>query len=134
MKSVKGQIVLKFLDHWPHLPSLSLAKLIYKNNKSAFIDVENVRTVIRYYRGQAGDARRADLQNKEHVTTSKAQHAKALGMLPIHLDFQKVMKQNGNHSFFQNQPQESCCCLTSMCHTIILKQSARQLNMASNRM
>jgi predicted phosphodiesterase len=80
MKSVKGQIVLKFLDHWPHLPSLSLAKLIYKNNKSAFIDVENVRNVIRYYRGQAGDARRADLQNKEHVTTSKAQHAKALGI------------------------------------------------------
>jgi hypothetical protein len=72
MKSVKGQIVLKFLDHWPHLPSLSLAKLIYKNNKSAFIDVENVRTVIRYYRGQAGDARRADLQNKEHVTTSES--------------------------------------------------------------
>tara|TARA_R110000796_G_scaffold161826_2_gene278561 strand:+ start:69 stop:1094 length:1026 start_codon:yes stop_codon:yes gene_type:complete len=80
MKSVKGQIVLKFLDHWPHLPSLSLAKLIYKNNKSAFIDVENVRSLVRYYRGQNGDAHRHTVKGTEHGTTSKAQHAKALGI------------------------------------------------------
>ena len=80
MKSVKGQIVLKFLDHWSHLPSLSLAKLIYKNNKSAFIDVENVRSLVRYYRGQKGDADRQKVKDKEHVTTEKAQQAKALGV------------------------------------------------------
>ena len=78
--SIKGEIIQKYLEHWPHLPSLSLAKLIYKQNKSAFIDVENVRTIIRYYRGQQGDLHRENLQNKEHMTEEKAQHAKALGV------------------------------------------------------
>ena len=80
MRSIKGEIVNKYMEHWSHLPSLSLAKLIYKNNKSAFIDVENVRSIIRYYRGQHGAAQRERVKGTEHVTTEKAQQAKALGI------------------------------------------------------
>ena len=80
MRSIKGEIVNKYMEHWSHLPSLSLAKLIYKKNKSAFIDIENVRSIIRYYRGQHGAAQREIVKGTEHVTTEKAQQAKALGV------------------------------------------------------
>ena len=80
MKSIKGEIVNKYMEHWSHLPSLSLAKLIYKNNKSVFLDIESVRSIIRYYRGQHGAAQRERVKGTEHVTTEKAQQAKALGV------------------------------------------------------
>lgn len=53
-KTLKCQIVTEYLEKYPELPTLTLAKVIYEHNKEVFNDVENVRTVIRNYRGALG--------------------------------------------------------------------------------
>lgn len=75
---MKGEIVKEYLEHpeWGKLPSLTLARLIYKDNVEVFKDVEDVRGQVRYYRGQRGAYRK-------HVAThptEPAEHAKALGI------------------------------------------------------
>lgn len=79
--TVKGQIVLEYLNDevTKELPSHSLAQLIYKKNKKVFKDVENVRSLIRYYRGQRGNVDRKKREGSD-LLTEKAQHAKALGI------------------------------------------------------
>lgn len=76
-KTIKGEIVQEYLNHdeWGKLPSLTLARLIYKHNKEVFNNVETVRTLIRAYRGKLGSA-------KVVVThpTENAEHAKKLGI------------------------------------------------------
>ena len=49
-----GKIVLEYLKRFPKLPSLTLAKKIYKENKTSFSNVDAVRTSIRKYRGKQG--------------------------------------------------------------------------------
>lgn len=77
-KTIKGEIVQEYLNHeeWGKLPSLTLARLIYKDNVEVFKDVESVRTVIRGYRGQAGSKKTVIPTHK----TEKAEHAKKLGI------------------------------------------------------
>ena len=67
---MKGEIVKEYLEHpeWGKLPSLTLARLIYKDNKEVFKDVEDVRSKVRYYRGQFGDAPRNRESIKEYKT------------------------------------------------------------------
>lgn len=57
-KSSKGQIVIKYLDKNNNIPSLTLAKIIFQENGLEFKDVEDVRSIIRYYRNQRGDSDR----------------------------------------------------------------------------
>jgi len=80
-RTVKGQIVLEYLNDGltKELPSKSLAELIYKKNVKVFKDVENVRSIIRYYRGQRGSQDRKHREGSD-LLTEKAQHAKALGI------------------------------------------------------
>lgn len=57
-KSAKGEIVDKFLTANPEMPSLTAAKILCRDNPMDFKDVENARTMIRQYRGKAGEAAR----------------------------------------------------------------------------
>ena len=77
-KTIKGEIVNDYLEHsdWRKLPTLTLARLIYKHNPEVYKGVESVRSIIRLARGQRGAA-------MKHLAThpvEKAQHAKALGV------------------------------------------------------
>jgi predicted phosphodiesterase len=49
-----GTIVKEYLTKYPTSPSMTLAKKIYADNKLQFRDVENVRCIIRRYRGKSG--------------------------------------------------------------------------------
>jgi len=53
-----GHIVKDYLQRFPKTPNLSLAKLIYKENKPVFNSVEHARDVVRYYRGASGSSNR----------------------------------------------------------------------------
>jgi len=64
--TIKGSIVLEYLSRFPDTPSLTLAKKIYKENKTSFNSLENVRGMIRQYRGQHGNAKRKNMANKTH--------------------------------------------------------------------
>jgi len=76
-KTIKGEIVQEYLNHeeWGKLPSLTLARLIYKDNQEVYKSVEDVRSKIRSYRGQYGKS--ATIVTHK---TEKAEHAKALGI------------------------------------------------------
>lgn len=52
--SVKADIIKKELTRFPKTPILTLSKKIYKANPKVFMDVESVRTLVRYYTGKQG--------------------------------------------------------------------------------
>jgi hypothetical protein len=69
--TMSGQIILDYLAKYPAwMPSNTLATLILKENKNHFTDKENVRYLIRYYRGKTG-ADKKSFHNKEFLETTK---------------------------------------------------------------
>ncbi|MFA6281239.1 MAG: hypothetical protein WCY05_01890 [Candidatus Omnitrophota bacterium] len=68
MKDTKSATIVKeFLTKYPELPSLTLAKIIYKKNKLRWSSVDGVRNMIKYYRGQDGDRNRGKLADNTFV-------------------------------------------------------------------
>jgi hypothetical protein len=69
--TMSGQIILDYLAKYPAwMPSNTLATLILKENKNHFSDKENVRYLIRYYRGKTGQNKQA-VNNKEYLENTK---------------------------------------------------------------
>jgi len=66
-KKLTGDKVLEYLDKFPNTPSLTLAKVIYKENKELYRDVEHVRSIVRHYRGANGHKSRESLLNRKHL-------------------------------------------------------------------
>lgn len=62
-----SNIIKSYLTKFPKLPSLTLARLIYKNNNKQFTDVEAVRSCLRYYRGKKGVQAINDLGTKDFL-------------------------------------------------------------------
>lgn len=52
--SIKADIIKNELTRFPKTPILTLSKKIYKENPKIFMDVESVRTLMRYYTGKQG--------------------------------------------------------------------------------
>lgn len=50
----KNELVHDYCNKWPDLPSLTLAKLIYKDHPLLFTSVEDVRSIVRFRRGSRG--------------------------------------------------------------------------------
>ncbi len=71
MTSVKAEIIKRNLDEFPNTPSLTLAKTIYGQDiYGVFKNIEQVRSIIRYYRGQSGKRLKNDLADKTHLKES----------------------------------------------------------------
>lgn len=68
-----GEIVKEYLSKWPDLNSLTLARLIYKDIPESFRDIDAVRNVIRYYRGNIGNKHRKSLSGDKFVRTDGEQ-------------------------------------------------------------
>ena len=62
-----SNIIKSYLIKFPNLPSLTLAKKIYKDNNKQFTDIEAVRSCLRYYRGKKGHQAKKDLGTKEFL-------------------------------------------------------------------
>lgn len=62
-----GKIILEYLDKWPKLPSMTLSRKVYNENKHMFSSVESVRASIRMYRGKCGYKNRHRVKNLEHT-------------------------------------------------------------------
>ena len=63
-KALKVEIVTDYLERFPGLFSLTLAKKIYNENFEVFKDVEEVRGTVRRYRGKHGKSHRVTLKDK----------------------------------------------------------------------
>lgn len=64
-KTIRSEIVKAYLKKFPVLPSMTLAKKIYKENQTSFKDVDSVRAIIRMHRGVMGTKNRAKIIDKE---------------------------------------------------------------------
>jgi predicted phosphodiesterase len=62
-----GQTVKEYLEKFPKVQNLTLAKKIYAENKELFNNVECVRTIIRSYRGKSGKDNLSRLKSKEFL-------------------------------------------------------------------
>lgn len=66
---LKGKIVEDYLKEWANLPNLTLAKKIYNENKEVFKDVDSVRGVIRYQKGNKGWQNRGEIKDNKYFET-----------------------------------------------------------------
>jgi hypothetical protein len=66
--SIKGEIVLEYLKRFPKLPSLTLSRKIYNENKETFTTLDAVRSIVRRFKGQSGEKARKDLTNRNFIT------------------------------------------------------------------
>lgn len=82
--NIRRQVVSEYLEKYPTLPNMTLAKVIYKENPLLFTTVDTVRSSIRYRRGQNGKRDRS----KIHLTEQpeRAKYANDMGIPnPFHL-------------------------------------------------
>lgn len=71
-QSAKGRIVQAMLDKHPELPSLTLAKMIFKDHAMDFKNAEDARSMIRAYRGARGEKnRKLNLGGRKHYREDK---------------------------------------------------------------
>lgn len=70
--SMSGQIVLDYLAKYPQwMPSSTLASLIMKEQSAHFDNHENVRYLIRYYRGKTGATKSTKGKNLQFIEDFK---------------------------------------------------------------
>ena len=62
--TIKGRIVFEFLKKHPEMPTMTLAKLVYKKNANIFPTVNSARQLIKYYTGQNGKAAKKRIADK----------------------------------------------------------------------
>ena len=67
--SLTGKVIFEWLEKWPDLPSMTLARMIYNadDNHKLFTNIDTVRTRIRYYRGKSGERNRGHLATKQFI-------------------------------------------------------------------
>lgn len=65
--NIKTKIVLEYLEKWRNLPSLTLAKKIYAENKEVYSNAELIRKSIQHFRGVNGDASRRKLATLDFI-------------------------------------------------------------------
>lgn len=60
---ILGEVVEEYLQRFPDLPSLTISRKIYNENPELATNINNVRNVVRYRRGQLGTAKRINATN-----------------------------------------------------------------------
>lgn len=61
-------IVDKAVAQFPDLPTLTLAKKLFKEHPKAFLHVESIRNMIKYRRGNSGESHRKNAKTKHSKT------------------------------------------------------------------
>jgi len=67
-KQLQGEIITKYLSDFPDTPSLTLAKMIFKDNQEVWKSPESVRSSIRRYKGQGGKYQLKQLADKSFLS------------------------------------------------------------------
>lgn len=67
INKIANEIVKDYLLKWGNLPSHTLARKIYNENKAVFTSAESVRSSIRYYRRANGEANRMVLRDLRFI-------------------------------------------------------------------
>ena len=68
-KNGNADIARQYRTKYPDMPTLKLARIMYKENNLAFQDVEAARGTLRYIEGKCGDRRKAQVKNEDFIKT-----------------------------------------------------------------
>lgn len=70
--TLTGKVVLEWLEKWPELPNLTLARMIYNkdDNHKLFTSIDHTRAIIRYYKGTIGKSNKDRLANRTFIKDS----------------------------------------------------------------
>jgi len=68
-KNGNADIARQYRTKYPDMPTLKLARIMYKENNLAFIDVETARGTLRYIEGKTGERRKAQVKNQDFIKT-----------------------------------------------------------------
>lgn len=77
--TLRGEIVKDYLSRFPNAATRTLALLIYKENSEVYKDSESVRTLLRMYRGAAGERALKKLTDKTFVK----EHGNTIGFAKL---------------------------------------------------
>ena len=91
--SISGKVALEYLKKFPNLPTRTLATKIYNENKELFKTYDNIREIIKYYRGKSGEKSRSKLGNKSFVDVKVKSHIMPESHTK-HVDVWKLPKAN----------------------------------------
>lgn len=83
--TVKGELVLEYLRKYPSFPSRKLASLIMSATPGVFKDLEDCRSVVRYYRGAKGLKDRSKLEPETYVPRVIVEQSDSVEWLPLEL-------------------------------------------------
>lgn len=72
--SIRGKIILDYLERFPITPTRSLSSKIYNENKETFNSSELVRSLMLYYRGKHGKKSKKELANKKFLNVKVKSH------------------------------------------------------------
>jgi len=70
MRKTSSKVIIEYLDRWPNVPNLTLAKKVYSENPKLFSNVEHARSLIRMYKGRHGAANRKTVKMRKHYDTN----------------------------------------------------------------
>ena len=68
-KNGNSDIARQYRTKYPDMPTLKLARIMYKENNLVFIDVETARGTLRYIEGKVGERRKRQLKNVDFIKT-----------------------------------------------------------------
>jgi predicted phosphodiesterase len=68
MRSLKQDVVKDYILKYPELPNKTLAHLIFSKEEGLFASAEDARSVIRYYKGAAGEKQAKHVISAGHIT------------------------------------------------------------------
>jgi len=98
----KGALLEEYLTKYSDKPTLTLAKLIYKEHPALFISIENCRSMLRYRRGNKGEHDRNNAKNKDLFRPN----GKAGFSIPVPKSIAKPPKDiklpNGNYAILSD--------------------------------
>ena len=65
--AIQGKVVKEYLEKYPTSPTMTIAKVLHKENPELFDSPEAARSNVRYHRGKMGKKMRDHLRDKSHV-------------------------------------------------------------------
>lgn len=65
--SVTGELIKSYLEEYPDMKNLTLARMIFKENKGLWTTVESVRSTIRNLKGAMGESNRDKLADRRFM-------------------------------------------------------------------
>ena len=104
-KRITGDIVRQYLDRFPNSGTRTLAKKILAENPVVFHDIEPIRKLIMYYRGQNGNKSRSTLSIQKYVRPARNTNSygipdsEAEEWVPVHIPerFNRGLIFSDNH-------------------------------------